>query len=130
MQGFVSDDVALRWITDLALSSKYLSAHFELPNWSDPTASEVTDAGYARCPVSWNVLSNRSVGNAVIVSFSLNSDTSVAAVGLHTDLTNPVMLGFATAPVGQPLKPRADIPILGIAGALQFAIGEIVLGFG
>jgi hypothetical protein len=128
MQGFLSDEVALGWVIDLSQRARYVSAHFELPNWSDPTASELTDSGYARCPTTWSVLSNRTIGNAVVLGFSVNLDTTVLALGFHTELTNASMLAYATTPKGDPLRPQNTILVQ--PGLLQFFIGEVVLGIG
>lgn len=121
MQGYVADDVALGWITDLAARAQFVSLHFELPHWSDPTASEIVDSGYSRSPVSWEVLSNRSIGNFNPLAFTVSSSSSVVALGFHELLTDSTMVAYAVPPTGAPLTIFDFFVRLGR--------GDIVLGF-
>jgi hypothetical protein len=122
MQGYLSDSVALEWITGLSARARYVSLHFDVPNWIDTGASELVDAGYSRVAVAWTVSSNRTIGNSAILRFNVALDSNIVALGFHEDLTGSVMLAYATTTNGIPL-------VVPATGQLSLGIGEVVLGF-
>jgi hypothetical protein len=123
MQGFLSDAVALDWVTDLVTRCRFASLHFELPSWTDPTASEISDAGYARQPCTWEIISNRTIGNLAVLSFTTSLSTAAVALGFHDELTASTMTCYSTTPAGTPLATS-------LGGTIVLGRGSVVLGFG
>lgn len=122
MQGAVSDQVISEWLSSLSASCQYISLHFELPDWADPSASEVFDAGYARSSVAWSAQSNRSIANIAPVLFNVELSTNIAALGFHRNITTPELICYAVPPADNPI-------IIPVTGQLILPTGDVVLGF-
>lgn len=101
--GSIADDVLQQWLSMLAGQSRFASVHFAKPNWADPTASEVIDAGYTRQPVLLDVESERGIVLGAPLTFGPLAPLTVAAIGLWDDLQGGRMRAFCEAPPGNSL---------------------------
>jgi hypothetical protein len=122
MQGAISDEVISEWLSSLSANAQYVSLHFDLPDWQDPGASEVFDAGYARSSVAWSNQSNRTIANIAPVPFNVALSTNIAALGFHRSITTPELLAYAVPPSDNPI-------IIPTTGQLILPTGDVVLGF-
>lgn len=94
--GSISDNEVARWLNLFRGSAIWASAHTSVPSWSDPGASEVFDAGYARQRVYWSTPASREITTTTAISFAAVTAMSLEAVGYWTAQTGGTMLGYST----------------------------------
>lgn len=121
MRGYIADDVVTEWLGQLVQYSVHASLHFAIPSMSDPTASEVFDAGYVRAPVTWQYINARTISNAGPLTFNLSASTTVVAVGLHKTSVAPEMQAYGEPNLISEL-------LVSSAGRLTIPTGELVFG--
>ena len=101
--GSINDDVIASWLSALAGQCRFASVHYAKPTWTDPSASEVTDAGYTRQPVLLDIESERGIVLGAPLTFGPLAPMTVSAIGLWTDLHAGIMQVFCEAPPGNSL---------------------------
>lgn len=118
--GSIADEVLEQWLQLLAGQCRFASVHYAKPTWSDPTASEVTDAGYTRQPVLLDIQSERGMVLGAPLTFGPLAPLTVAAIGLWTDLHGGLMKAFCEAPPGNSLY-------LAKTGTVVVPLGELAI---
>lgn len=97
MSSIIYDPLARPWLDYLIRIDCYASLHFEVPDPSDPGASEVTGPTYSRSPLTWDFVldTSRTVWNVQDLSWLNLDEVTIIGVGAWTEPTKGDLLLFA-----------------------------------
>lgn len=120
MSTYVMDALATAWLELLVETPLFASLHFETPATDNPAASEVNGATYARVPLVWKRVGNRTLVNNQALQWLNLEQTSIGAVGLFTDPFAGAMVLYSSLAVPVPVPER---------GSYEIGAEELVITF-
>jgi hypothetical protein len=110
MASVIYDPLARPWLQYLIGIKCFASLHYEVPDPSDPAASEISSPTYARSPLTWDFAKDttRTAWNVQDLTW-LNLDAvTLVGVGAWTDPTKGEFLLFAQLDDPYPVPARGS----------------------